>query len=128
VGQRLARKICENCKEEIQIPEVEKQKIEVEIEKMPEKEKAEIKAKGIKFFHGKGCKNCGDSGYKSRIGLYEVLSINEAIKEMILNKKPSSEIQAEAVKNGMVTMLQDGILKIADGVTTMEEVWRVTKD
>lgn len=128
VGQRLARKICAECKEEIQIADVEKKKIEEEIEKMPEKEQAEIKQKGLKFFHGKGCKNCGDSGYKSRIGLYEVLSINENIKEMILNKKPSSEIQAEAVKCGMVTMLQDGILKLADGITTVEEIWRVTKD
>ncbi|MCL5410679.1 MAG: Flp pilus assembly complex ATPase component TadA [Patescibacteria group bacterium] len=128
VGQRLARKICSDCKEEIQIAEAEKKKIEEEIEKMPEKEKAEIKEKGLKFFHGKGCKNCGDAGYKGRIGLYEVLSINESIKEMILNKKPSSEIQAEAVKSGMVTMLQDGILKVCDGITTVEEVWRVTKD
>ena len=95
---------------------------------MPEKEKAEIQKKGLKFFRGKGCKNCGDTGYKSRVGLYEVLSINENIKEMILNKKPSSEIQAEAVKSGMVTMLQDGILKVADGITTVEEIWRVTKD
>ena len=67
-------------------------------------------------------------GYKGRVGLYEVLGIDEVIKEMILNKKPSSEIQAQAVKAGMVTMLQDGILKVADGITTIEEVWRVTKD
>lgn len=128
VGQRLARKICPDCKEEIQVSEAEKKKIEEEIEKMPEKEKTEIKSKGLKFFHGKGCKNCSDMGYKGRVGLYEVLGINEIIKEMILNKKPSSEIQAEAVKAGMVTMLQDGILKVADGITTIEEVWRVTKD
>jgi type II secretory ATPase GspE/PulE/Tfp pilus assembly ATPase PilB-like protein len=128
VGQRLARKICEDCKEEIQIAEAEKKKIEAEIEKMPEREKTEIKGKELKFFHGKGCKNCNDSGYKGRIGLYEVLSISENIKDMILNKKPSSEIQEEAVKAGMVTMLQDGILKVSDGVTTVEEIWRVTKD
>ena len=128
VGQRLARKICPDCKEEIQISEAEKKKIKEEIEKMPEKEREEIKNKELKFFHGKGCKNCGDMGYKGRVGLYEVLKINEPIKEMILNKKPSSEIQAEAVKAGMVTMLQDGILKVADGITTVEEVWRVTKD
>ncbi|MFA4995951.1 MAG: ATPase, T2SS/T4P/T4SS family [Patescibacteria group bacterium] len=128
VGQRLARKICPDCKEEIQVSEAEKKKIEEEIEKMPEKEKTEIKSKGLKFFHGKGCKNCSDMGYKGRVGLYEVLGIDEVIKEMILNKKPSSEIQAQAVKAGMVTMLQDGILKVADGITTIEEVWRVTKD
>ena len=128
VGQRLARKICEDCKEEIQIAEAEKKKIEAEIEKMPEREKTEIKGKELKFFHGKGCKNCNDSGYKGRIGLYEVLSISENIKDMILNKKPSSEIQEEAVRAGMVTMLQDGILKVSDGVTTVEEIWRVTKD
>jgi len=128
IGQRLARKICEECKEEIDVPEIEKNKIKAEIEKMPAKERDEISKKEFKFFHGKGCKSCGNTGYKGRIGLYEVLGINETIKEMILAKKPSSVIQEEAIKSGMVTMLQDGILKVIDGVTSLEEIWRVTKD
>lgn len=128
IGQRLARKICEDCKEEIKVPEIEKGKIQAEIDKMPEKERQEIAKKELKFFHGKGCKNCGNSGYKGRIGLYEVFGMSESIKEMILAKKPSSVIQEEAIKNGMVTMLQDGVLKVVDGITSVEEIWRITKD
>lgn len=128
VGQRLARKICAECKEEVDVSDIERKKIEEEIEKMPEKEKVEAKQKELKFFHGKGCKSCNDTGFKGRIGLYEVFSLNEKIKEIVLSKQPASVIQEEAIKNGMITMLQDGILKAIDGVTTLEEVWRVTKE
>lgn len=128
VGQRLARKICEDCREEIKIPEIEISKIKAEIEKMPAKEKEEASKKELKFYHGKGCKNCGDAGYKGRVGLYEVLGVSDTMKEMILAKKPSSVMREEAIKGGMVTMLQDGILKVIDGITSVEEIWRVTKD
>jgi len=128
VGQRLGRKICEECKEEIKITAEEKTKIDEEIEKMPEKEKAEAKKKTVKFMKGKGCKNCDNTGYKGRVGLYEVLAISEEIKDLILKRVSSSQIQQKAIEQGMVTMLQDGILKAMDGITSMEEVWRVTKD
>lgn len=128
VGQRLARKICDECKEEVKITSEEMKKIEIEIEKMPEKEKTEIKKKSIKIYKGKGCKNCDNSGYRGRIGLYEVLSITEEVKDLILKRVSSSQIQKKATEQGMVTMLQDGILKAIDGVTSMEEVWRITKD
>lgn len=126
IGQRLARKICEDCKEEIKISDIELKKINDEIQKMPEKEKSSIK--DIKFYHGKGCKNCGDTGYKGRVGLFEVLGMTETLKELVLKKESSYKIQELAVKEGMVTMLQDGILKAIDGITTLEEVWRTTKE
>lgn len=128
IAQRLARKICDDCKEELKISDVEIEKIKAEIEKMPAKEKESIKDKPLKFFHGKGCKNCNDRGYKGRIGLYEVLEISEPIKEMILKKESSFQIQEKAISAGMVTMLQDGILKAFDGTTTLEEVWRTTEE
>lgn len=128
IGQRLARKICDKCKEEITVPQQELEKIKAEIKKMPDKEKAIYQAKEIKLFKGKGCKICGDSGYKGRIGLYEVLPITEAVKELILAKKTTTDVENEAIKEGMVTMLQDGIIKSLEGKTTIEEVWRVTRD
>jgi type II secretory ATPase GspE/PulE/Tfp pilus assembly ATPase PilB-like protein len=128
IAQRLARKLCEECKEVADIPETEIAKIKEIINKMPEKQKQECGAKEIKLYHGKGCKSCGNTGYSGRIGIFEALGMSEAIKELILKKVPSSQIQVKAVEEGMVTMLQDGIIKVLDGQTSLEEVWRVTKD
>lgn len=126
IAQRLARKICQDCKEELVVPEPEMEKVRAEIAKMPEAERP--KEETLKFYHGKGCKNCNDSGYTSRIGLYEVLEISEPIKELILKKESSFKIQELATKAGMITMLGDGILKAIAGNTTLEEVWRITQE
>lgn len=128
IGQRLARKICEDCKEELKISDEEKDKIKAELNKITAKEKEKIELDNLKFYHGKGCKSCGDTGYKGRIGLYEILALTETVKELILKKESSSNIQELAIKEGMVTMLQDGIIKALDGITTIEEVWRITKE
>lgn len=126
IAQRLARKICEDCKEELAVPATEMEKIKSEIAKMPEAERP--KTANLKFYHGKGCKNCNDSGYKGRIGLYEVLEITETLKELILKKESSFKLQELAIQNGMITMLGDGILKAIAGGTTLEEVWRITEE
>ena len=128
IGQRLARKICDKCKQEEEVPEQEVQKIKIEIAKMPEIERKKYESMQLKLFKGKGCKACGNSGYKGRIGLYEVLPISEPVKQLILDKKSTTDIESEAIKEGMVTMLQDGLIKALTGKTTLEEVWRVTKD
>lgn len=128
IGQRLGRKICEDCKEEITLPEEEVNKIKAEIEKMSEMEKKQIKTKEYKFYHGKGCKVCNNSGYKGRVGLFEILVVSEKIKELILKKESSYRIEEQAINEGMITMLHDGLLKVLDGLTTIEEVWRTTKE
>ena len=128
IGQRLGRKICEDCKEEITLPEEELVKIKAEIEKMSETEKSQIKTKEYKFYHGKGCKVCNSSGYKGRVGLFEILVVSEKIKELILKKESSYKIEEQAISEGMITMLHDGLLKVLDGLTTIEEVWRTTKE
>ena len=128
IGQRLTRKICEECKEEVKIPAGEMTKIAAEIAKMPATERNELKSKKIRLFQGKGCKACNGTGYKGRIGLYELLSISPKIKEMIVKNTPSALIKEMAVAEGMKTMLQDGLIKAISGITTIEEVWRVTKD
>jgi len=126
IAQRLARKICQDCKEEFTVPAPEMEKVKAEIAKMPEAERP--KDTVYKFYHGKGCKNCGNSGYAGRIGLYEVLEISEPIKELILKKESSFKIQELATKEGMIGMLGDGILKALAGSTSLEEVWRITQE
>jgi len=110
IAQRLVRRICENCKEEVMLaPHLQ----------------AELGIHST-VFRGKGCQACGNSGYKGRIGLYEVMTVSESIKKLIIDKKNASEIKELAVSEGMVSLRLDGILKIKAGVTTVEEVLRET--
>lgn len=125
VAQRLCRKICEDCKEEIQIEPTVKEEIEKELKKLPDNEKQPDQ---IKLFKGKGCGTCDKTGYHGRIGIYEVLVLTNEMKELVNNRASGTTISETAIKGGMVTMKQDGILKALNGVTTIEEIWRVTKE
>ncbi len=125
VAQRLCRRICENCKEVVQTEIGEKDLAEKELKNLPTGIERPTK---IEFFHGKGCETCGGSGYKGRIGIFEVFELSDDLKEMVAKQASGTELGAQAVKNGMVTMKQDGILKAIEGLTTLEEIWRVTKD
>ena len=80
------------------------------------------------FYRGKGCKQCNNEGYKSRLGIYEVMDVTKEIAEAITHKAPREEIQTLARKQGMVTMVEDGFLKAKSGITTIEEVLRVTQE
>ena len=128
IGQRLARQVCQSCKEEVAAVETELEVVKQIINQMPEKVKKEVSSKPLKFFRGKGCDQCGKTGYKGRIGIFEVLAIIENIQKLILERASDSALQKQAVANGMTTMIQDGILKALEGLTTLEEVWRVTKE
>ncbi|MCE5193928.1 MAG: Flp pilus assembly complex ATPase component TadA [Nitrospiraceae bacterium] len=114
LGQRLVVKICPYCKESYTT--------ELDI----------LKTIGIKgktlLYRGKGCRECRSTGYLGRDGLYELLSISESIKKLIIEKATASEIKAQAVKEGFRTMRQEGLLKVAAGITTLEEVLRVTEE
>jgi len=81
----------------------------------------------IVLYRGKGCSKC-DQGYKGRMGIYEVLEIDTEIGDMIINHKSAEDIEEAATKRGMLTMQQDGFLKSLEGITTIEEVLRVTKE
>lgn len=128
IGQRLVRTICEECKEELKLPDEEMAEILKEIEKMPSAEKSQIQSQEIKFYQGKGCKSCDNSGFKGRIGIYEVLNITPEMQQQILKRVSSTELNNLAISQGMVTMIQDGIIKASQGATTMSEVWRATKN
>ncbi len=131
VAQRLVRKICEKCKEETKVPESVRKAIEKEIENISEEELKKYgieKNKEIKFYHGKGCDDCNGTGLRGRLAIYEAVPINENIKNIITEKKGGEEFitkEREVLK--ILTIKQDGILKIIKGMTTIEEVDRVTE-
>ncbi|MGH7828750.1 MAG: GspE/PulE family protein, partial [Candidatus Binatia bacterium] len=114
LAQRLVRKICTHCKEEI----------------VPEGSLLELaglsqRAQNLKLYHGKGCVRCFQTGYRGRIGISEILPISPAIVRMISQRSPAQAIQQKAREEGMKTMMEDGIDKAAQGITTLDEVIRV---
>ena len=116
VAQRLIRRLCKKCKEEQKLsPEAL-----VDIGFTPEE------AKEVKVFRTVGCGTCNDTGYKGRVGLFEVMEINDEIKNLILTKALPAEIKKEALKKGMLTLRGSGLCKIKEGITTIEEVLRET--
>ncbi len=119
IGQRLVRKICSAC--------VTKYSPDDSIRKKLSKDLG-VNLEDQKFYKGKGCNQCGFKGYVGRIGIYEVLNISEKIRNLIVQRATSDEIQKAAVAEGMVTMLQDGLDKVASGLTTIEEVIRVVRE
>ncbi len=121
IGQRLVRKICDKCKEEKTLTEEEYKRLS---ETLPE----DVVERDSKFFHGKGCRACNDTGYKGRIVINEVLVADEEIRAAILRKVSASDIKQIAIKNGMTTMFVDGFNKALLGFTTIEEVLRVTHE
>src|SRR5690606_15654914 len=84
-------------------------------------------AAGAKFMRGKGCSYCGKSGYRGRIGIMEMMPVNSKVREMIFQNKSSDELRRLAISLGMKTLYQDGLLKVCQGTTTLEEVYRVAK-
>ena len=95
---------------------------------MPEIEKNKINSANLKFYKGKGCKQCGQSGYKGRIGIHEVLHISPTIKDIVMASGTADAIEIQARKEGMLTMVEDGIYKAALGQTSIEEVLRVISE
>lgn len=129
VAQRLVRKICPNCREEVKLNEAVKQEIERVLEQIPEAEKkAHNFQDGIKIYKGKGCAKCAESGMKGRIGIFEVFYVDEEVNDLLVGKVDEEKLRQISHKQGMITMKQDGILKMLEGLTTMEEVERVTEE
>ncbi len=124
IGQRVVRKICPHCRVEFSAPPEIIENIKAVLGKIL----PNSAGNSLKLYKGKGCSFCGNTGYLGRVGIYEVLSISEEISKLILEHASSGTIEQAAVAAGMVTMKQDGYLKILEGVTTMEEVLRVAQD
>jgi len=135
MAQRVVRQICPECRISVEPPE----EIVLEVKEVlgsmydaalergaegstPNKDKKLI------LYKGKGCKNCNETGYKGRIGVYEVLLVTEKMGKLILEHQPASALDNEAKSEGMISMKQDGYLKALEGLTTLEEVLRVAQD
>ncbi len=116
VAQRLVRRICTFCKEPAEQPPAA----------MVGAGFSEHESRTLKLFRGRGCERCSNTGYKGRVGLYEVLEVEDELREMILSGASSFELRQKAMQNGMMTLRMSGLQKIRDGLTTIEEVVRET--
>jgi type II secretory ATPase GspE/PulE/Tfp pilus assembly ATPase PilB-like protein len=117
LAQRLARTICGSCKEPF-VPPTE----------VLEQFGIAKQAKGRKFYRGRGCQACRFSGYRGRIGIYELLLISDALRDLINEKRSATEIRKAALKNGdLRTLFRDGLEKAAKGITTFEEISRIVQ-
>jgi type IV pilus assembly protein PilB len=118
LAQRLIRKVCSECKEQIQVHP----QLLMDLGVPPDE------VKTFPTFKGKGCPICSGTGYKGRLGLYEVMLLKDEVKELILARASTTEIKKEAIRMGMKTLRQSGIHKIKTGMTTIEEVLRATME
>lgn len=118
IGQRLVRRICPYCRTAKVLTDAEYNSL---IESVP----AETVGNNRQFYVGAGCAQCNNSGYSGRVGIYEILELDDVIREAVMRRANSSEIMDNAIKNGMTTMVQDGVRKAVEGKTTIAEVLRV---
>ena len=116
LAQRLIRRVCTKCREEYIPSDEELQMLGVTREEINNRP----------FYKGRGCEYCNNSGYKGRVGIFELLLVSPAIQSLVNERKPTQFIKEQAMKEGMVTMMQDGIKQILDGITTSKEVLQYT--
>jgi type IV pilus assembly protein PilB len=115
-AQRLVRRVCEKCKTKVEIPH----------HALIEAGYTEEEAAKVKTYKGRGCERCNGIGYKGRVGLFEVMDMTDRLREMVASAVTASELRRIAIEEGMVTLRRSGLMKVADGVTTFEEVVRET--
>ncbi|MFH0776243.1 MAG: GspE/PulE family protein [Patescibacteria group bacterium] len=130
IAQRLVRKICDKCKVETKLKPAIKEKLWKAIESMNAEQRQKLGVKNgdeLKTFYGEGCDECGHTGYKGRVGIYEILEMNNKIKDLILKNGTPLEIEKQAIEDGMKTLEHDGVEKILAGITTPEEVYSVAR-
>lgn len=120
IGQRLVRKVCANCKIKKVLTNDELKSIS---EIIPDFSRA-----GKTFYEGKGCDDCGKTGYRGRIGVREVIEVNEAMRQLIMARANASQIKEAAIEAGMITMLRDGVEKAVRGLTSIQEVLRIVHE
>ncbi len=128
MGQRLVRRVCEKCKKEYIPSEQELTKVKTLLDAIPDNHPDKPDTTNMKFVKGDGCDYCNGLGYKGRVGVYEIMNMTPEIEQTILSGKVSEyDMEQIAIKNGMLTMAQDGLLKVLKGLTTIEEVFRVSE-
>lgn len=124
LAQRLVRRICQACAKPVELAAPMLEKVQKALSEVPKSAGVEVPAK-LEFYHSAGCDACGGLGYKGRAGVYEVIEVNDALRELILKEASIIDIKKLAHENGTMTMLQDGLLKALQKITDVEEVFRV---
>jgi len=132
VAQRLVRRLCTKCQAAIQLPPREEEEIFTELSKIPARSLPPdiTLARPLTFYKGQGCTHCEQSGYHSRLAIVEVMAATEELKKIIADGHVTNIdlVKGEFIRQGMLTMKQDGIIKAMRGLTTIEEMWNATKD
>jgi len=129
IAQRLVRRICPYCKEEVEVTDEVIREVKEELMKVTPDQRADVDLDGpLKFYKGSGCKECKNTGSSGRVGIYEILSMTPEMEKIIHSSVTDSDIEAEAHRQGMVTIKQDGIMKALMGLTTVEEILRATEE
>lgn len=126
IAQRLVRQICGKCRVSYGLEEEDKKIFEGSDDLKKLIEKKDLNK--LRLYKGKGCKMCGGTGYSGRVGIFEVLEMTDDVKNLVIKRASSDEIVKVAEKNGMTRMFEDGIAKVLEGITTLDEVMRVTVD
>lgn len=128
IAQRLVRRICQDCKAPMELDEDTRDRVVTALREISPASGEKVDMDKLVFYKGQGCEQCQHIGYKGRIGIYEVLTMNEEIEKIVLSTQVSEyDIRAIAKKAGMVTMVQDGLLKALEGITTVNEVFEVAE-
>lgn len=128
MAQRLVRKLCEKCKKPVALSPMLQKEIDEALATVPKDYLEGVDSKKLTTFKAVGCKECGNIGYKGRMGIFEVWPMDGALEELIFSKEPAHKIYEEALKSGVISMKQDGLIKVARGETTMDEIIRVTTE
>jgi len=116
IAQRLVRKICENCKTEFEPNESQLMDLQLTHDDI----------KGKKFYYGRGCNKCNNTGYRGRIGIFEVMTFNDEIRDLIMQQASTGVLRSAAQKAGMTLLRDNGLATIYDGITTIDEVAKET--
>jgi general secretion pathway protein E len=126
IAQRLVRKVCKNCGKPVKISSPDLKKIKKALRKLPDEIKVPQITQSLKIPRAKGCKHCNFTGFRGRTGIFEAFLVDEEMEKFILKGPPIAALRKEAIEKGMVAMQQDGLIKVLNGVTTIEEVERIT--
>ena len=126
IGQRLVRKLCPHCRKKHELSASEEERVNKILGVISPKAEINIPATLPEIYQvGPGCEQCNGIGYRGRTGIYEIFTLNDKIKQLTSEESSSFKILQQAVEDGMITMLQDGVLKVLDGLTSLDEVYRV---
>lgn len=125
IAQRLVRQICDSCKKTYEPSDIEAKEAERILNTFPENKRDNLK---LQFYKGEGCDKCNGIGYRGRIGIFEFLSMTPELQKLIDSNPTISELQKGAIESGMLTMEQDGLIKVSRGITTISEIIRAVKE